>query len=60
METSSLSHSAYRMLKSLIIRCELLPGEQVSERVLTTQYGLGRAAVRTALSRLSQDGLVRS
>jgi DNA-binding GntR family transcriptional regulator len=54
----SLAEIAYQTIKRKIIRCELEPGSQVTEAQLTERYGLGRAAVRTALSRLPQERLV--
>jgi DNA-binding GntR family transcriptional regulator len=53
-----LSSQAYAVLKQALIRCELEPGSYVSEGDLIERYGLGRAAVRTALSRLGQEALV--
>lgn len=55
----SLGGTAYTAVKRAIIRCQLAPGQQVSESQLAARFSLGRAAVRTALSRLSQEGLVR-
>lgn len=60
MEGASRAESAYDDLRRRIIRCDLVPGEQVTERGLTERFALGRAAVRAALGRLAQDGLVRS
>ncbi|MQA04007.1 MAG: FCD domain-containing protein [Streptosporangiales bacterium] len=58
-DTVSLGSTAYTVVKRAILRCQLTPGQQVSESQLAGQYGLGRAAVRTALSRLSQEDLVQ-
>lgn len=57
-QTVSLAATAYAVVKRAIIRCQLAPGQQVSESQLAVRFGLGRAAVRTALSRLSQEELV--
>ncbi|MGI5836371.1 MAG: GntR family transcriptional regulator [Chloroflexota bacterium] len=54
-----LAERAYRLIKQSIIRCELVPGSQVTEVQMVNMYGLGRAAVRSALKRLYQEGLVR-
>lgn len=59
-ETVSLASTAYSVVKRAILRCQLAPGQQVSESQLAASFGLGRAAVRTALSRLSQEELVQS
>lgn len=56
----TLADDAYAVLKRTIVRCELAPGQHVSETSLVEQYGLGRSATRTALSRLVQEDLVRS
>jgi DNA-binding GntR family transcriptional regulator len=53
-----MNDAAYELLKREIINCELLPGEQVSEPTLAERLGVGRAAVRAALYRLSQERLV--
>lgn len=54
----SLADQAYRSLKQAVITYELEAGSQVSESDLVARFGLGRAAVRSALVRLAQDGLV--
>jgi DNA-binding GntR family transcriptional regulator len=56
---SSLGDAAYRAIKRDIIHCAVDPGSQVTEAQLAVRYGLGRAAVRTALSRLHHDRLVQ-
>jgi DNA-binding GntR family transcriptional regulator len=50
----------YETLKLAIISCELPPGEELSEGYLAAHYGVGKASVRHALSRLGQDGWVTS
>lgn len=54
-----LSDLAYEQIKRDIIRCALAPGEEVTEAKLALRLGLGKAPVRAALARLSQEGLVR-
>lgn len=49
---------AYDDLRRAILRCELLPGERVSEQALMERFGHGRAATRAALGRLDHEGLV--
>lgn len=49
---------AYRQLRRMIVDCELPPGSSVSEPELTQLLGLGKAAVRVSLLRLSHDGFV--
>jgi len=49
---------AYAELHQAIVRGELLPNQRLIELKLAKQLGVGRAAIRTALDRLAQDGLV--
>ncbi len=55
-----LSDIAYERIKHDIIRCALAPGEEVTEARLGVRLGLGKAPVRAALMRLSQEGLIRA
>jgi len=55
-----LTERAYDQLRRDIISCSIAPGSEISEAQLSTQYGLGKAAVRVALTRLAHDGLVRA
>lgn len=55
-----LSDQAFEMIKRLIIRCDLRPGNEVTEAQLSVLTGLGKAPIRAALARLSQRGLVFS
>jgi DNA-binding GntR family transcriptional regulator len=52
-------NEAYAALRTAILRCELPPSAVVTELQLATRFGFGRAAVRSALTRLSHEGLVR-
>ncbi len=54
-----LNVTAYAAVKRDIVRCELRPGSLVTETALATRYDVGRAAVRSALNRLFQEGLVQ-
>jgi DNA-binding GntR family transcriptional regulator len=51
---------AYETIREAILRCDLGPGEQVSEIQLAGSFGFGRAAVRAALTRLGHDRLVQA
>lgn len=53
-----LRQQAYERLHMEIVTFGLRPGEVVSELALSQRFDLGIAAVRAALLRLSQDGLV--
>lgn len=49
---------ALKRLRRAVIECELRPDAECSEPELATRFGLGRAAVRTALTTLAAEGLV--
>jgi GntR family transcriptional repressor for pyruvate dehydrogenase complex len=54
-----LSESVYRQLEERIVRRELGPGAELpAERALSVQFGVNRGAVREAIKRLQQAGLV--
>jgi DNA-binding GntR family transcriptional regulator len=55
-----LTERAYERVRRDIITCVIPPGSEISEAQLSTQYKLGKAAVRVALTKLSHDGLVRA
>lgn len=55
-----LKDHLYETLKLAIVSCELPPGAELSEGYLAARYGVGKAPVRHALSRLGQDGWVTS
>jgi DNA-binding GntR family transcriptional regulator len=48
----------YMQLREAILREKFLPNERLIEMDLAQELGAGRAAIRTALARLEQDGLV--
>lgn len=52
------SERAYVALRDMIVRMELRPGADLSERVLSDQLGFGRTPVREAILRLVSDRLV--
>ncbi|HZR43015.1 MAG TPA: GntR family transcriptional regulator [Ktedonobacteraceae bacterium] len=49
----------YIRLREAIMKEELLPNERLIEMDLAQSLGAGRAAIRTALARLEQEGLVQ-
>jgi DNA-binding GntR family transcriptional regulator len=55
-----LTERAYERVRRDIISCVIAPGSEISESHLSTQYKLGKAAVRVALTKLAHDGLVRA
>jgi DNA-binding GntR family transcriptional regulator len=60
MNNGSLADQAYEAIRQTILRCDLVPGEQVSESQLSESFGFGRAAVRAALVRLCHERLLRA
>ncbi|MBX0345590.1 GntR family transcriptional regulator [Acetobacter sp. TBRC 12305] len=53
------SDKVFDILQKAITRCELPPGEIVSEPQLEQNYGFGRVPLRLAMDRLVQLGLVK-
>jgi DNA-binding GntR family transcriptional regulator len=49
---------AYDRLRAEILSGAVQPSERLVEADLTARFGVGRAAIRTALARLAQEGLV--
>lgn len=59
VQKQPLSESVYRQLKQKIVNHELAAGDELpSERVLGEMLGVNRGAVREAIKRLQQAGLV--
>ncbi len=50
----------YANIKADIIRCVLKPGEAISEAKLASNYNVGKAPIRDALSRLCHENLIIS
>src|SRR5215468_10062460 len=55
MSTTSTSYDA---LREAIVRGDIAPEARLVESEISTNFGMSRGAVRTALIRLEQDGLV--
>jgi DNA-binding GntR family transcriptional regulator len=53
-----LGHTAYRRLREGIASGQFHPNERLVEATVATRLGVGRTAVRAALVRLDQEGLV--
>lgn len=49
---------SYERLRRAILGGQFMPNERLMEVELAGAFGVGRAAIRTALARLEQDGLV--
>jgi len=56
---SRQSDDAFDAIRRAVLRCELTPGELVTEAELAARFKLRRAATRVALERLSMVGLLR-
>lgn len=57
-KTPGLAQAAYEQVKRDIVWCRLDPGQLVSRAQLIERYGLGEAAIREALNRLTQERLI--
>ena len=57
-QTGNLSEQAYQRIRAEILFFQLAPGSRISEASLTERFGLRLAAVRSALVRLGQEGLI--
>jgi GntR family transcriptional regulator, carbon starvation induced regulator len=55
-----LTERAYRDLRKAIVRCEYEPGERLRVEDLAKRLDISSSPVREALSRLSEQGFVRS
>lgn len=60
MHKESTASVIARQLRVAIMERRLLPGAQLSEAVLSTQFGVSRGPLREAMQRLVQEGLLRS
>ncbi|WP_343209877.1 GntR family transcriptional regulator [Anaerolentibacter hominis] len=54
----ALTNQAYDYLYEKIISCDYLPGQELSEKQLLEETGLGRTPLREALLALQKDNLV--
>jgi len=50
--------AAYGLIRQAVLEGKFQPNEHLVEATLARHFGVGRQAVRTALTRLEQDGLV--
>lgn len=53
-----LGERAYRLLYDEIIRCRILPGQDITEAQICLRYDISRSPVRRALALLTHDGLI--
>lgn len=55
---TDLGEKAYRLIYSEIVRCRILPGQDITEAQMCEIYDLSRSPVRRALALLAHDGLI--
>lgn len=55
---ATLTNTAYGMIKKMIIKHELVPGEVLSENILADSLQMSRTPIREALKMLQMDDLV--
>jgi len=55
----NLRGQTYKMLKSMIITREILPGKKISEETLAQVFGVSRTPIREALFKLENEGIVK-
>ncbi len=53
-----LRDNIYDALRTEILTCKLLPGEEIKEQVLAQRYEVSRQPVREALLRLERERLI--
>jgi GntR family transcriptional regulator, rspAB operon transcriptional repressor len=53
-----LKQKAYKAIKDKVIKCELLPGEDISETDIAREIGISRTPVREALMRLEHEKFI--
>jgi DNA-binding GntR family transcriptional regulator len=58
METAMATNTSYDALREAIVRGDIAPDARLVESDLSTTFDMSRGAVRTALIRLEQEGLV--
>lgn len=55
---TNISRNAYDQIKYKIIHFHYLPGQKVSEKMISESLNLGRTPVREALIRIEREGLI--
>lgn len=59
-DTVPLQERLFDDIKRRIVTCELFPGTELSETTVSNQYGLSKAPVRSAMTRLREAGWLQS
>jgi DNA-binding GntR family transcriptional regulator len=52
-------NQAYEVIRSMIIKGEILPGQNLVEEKLASSLGVSRTPIRESLRRLQQEGLIQ-
>lgn len=60
IENPNLRDQIYGILKRMIVRREIAPGEKISEEKLARRIGVSRTPVREVLCRLEREGIVEN
>ncbi len=58
VDKADLGEQAYRLLYREVVRCRILPGQDITEAQLCDTYGISRSPARRALALLAHDGLI--
>src|SRR5262245_56344332 len=58
MEYPSLTETAYKKIKAVILKREIVPGERLTDDELALRLRISQPSSREALSRLVQEGYV--
>lgn len=58
MNTTNMQRTAYELIKQKILLADYIPGQKISENMITSDIDLGRTPVREALIHLKKDNLI--
>ena len=59
IESVNLKDQIYEIIRDMILRRDINPGEKIVEDDLSKQIGVSRTPLREALSRLENEGIVK-
>ncbi|MCI8888153.1 MAG: GntR family transcriptional regulator [Hungatella sp.] len=59
IEKKSLVDEAYEKIRQKICDFELVPGQAISDFILSKELGMSRTPIRMALQKIESDGLIR-
>ena len=58
MAEQDMKNRAYTAIREKIINCEYAPGTMLNESILTDELGFSRTPIRSALTRIEQEGFI--